>query len=688
MLTVSQIDSLPGETIALYQDYEDSILRDIARRLAGLDFATPTAAWQMQRLTESGLVFENALKELAQLTGKSYVALRSMFEKAGVMAVRFDDKIYRAAGLNPLPLNLSPAMVNVLAAGLTKTGGVMTNMTLTTAISGQQAFVNAADLAYMQVTSGAMSYDQAIRAAVKSVAAEGISTIDFASGRRDPLDVAMRRTVLTGVAQTTGNLQMARADEMGTDLVQTSAHAGARPTHEVWQGQVFSRSGTNPKYPDFVSSTDYGSVTGLCGINCVLGDTIVSGAVASVFDRRKYSGEIVVIHTAGGKELSVTPNHKILTRQGWINADLLTNRDYVISRGTGNRTLDSSPNHDNSPSSIQEVFSSLSEIVGVFPGSPRDFHGDGSDSNVNIIFANRLLGNRRDISIAEQFIQGFFGSTGKSSGSFFSEGALAEIGVSSFHSPNGIMRGFRYSQATFLPGAGQPDTHGFGAIGSDGNTMLSEAFGDNEFRTSELQSNSPLRHAGIIEMDDFFFVQGKPTFNPRSPSREPQFGKALLDSAGDTSEMLSDIGFPHSPYIELDKIIFIERKQLTSTHVYNLQSETGWYYANGIITHNCRHSFYPFFEGISENAYSEADRQELADKTVNLDGKEVSQYQASQVQRGIERKIRDWKRQAGALEAAGLDNTTEAAKVSQWQAQMRDFIKQTKLQRQRVREQI
>ena len=129
-------------------------------------------------------------------------------------------------------------------------------------------FTSAADLAYLQVSSGAMSYDQAIRAAVKNMAAKGLSTVNYASGRTDQLDVAMRRTVLTGVGQTTGQLQMTRADEMGQDLVQTSAHMGARPEHQEWQGKVFSRSGTSKKYPDFIFSTEYGSVTGLCGVNC------------------------------------------------------------------------------------------------------------------------------------------------------------------------------------------------------------------------------------------------------------------------------------------------------------------------------------------------------------------------------------------------------------------------------------
>lgn len=268
MLTADQLDTLTNPIADLYERYNQSVINDIARRLNKMGKVTDTAAWQMQRLTESGRVYENALKDLANLTGQSEAELRKAFEDAGVKAMRFDDSIYKAAGLNPLPLNLSPAMVQVLAAGLRKTSGVMKNLTLTTAINAQHSFIAAADLAYMQVASGAMSYDQAIRAAILDVAQKGLSTIHYASGHKDQLDVAVRRTVLTGVSQTTGNLQTARADEMGVDLVQTSAHVGARPDHQVWQGKVFSRSGASKTYPAFVLSTGYGTGAGLCGWNC------------------------------------------------------------------------------------------------------------------------------------------------------------------------------------------------------------------------------------------------------------------------------------------------------------------------------------------------------------------------------------------------------------------------------------
>ncbi len=266
MLTADQLDIVANPIIELYEQFAQTVINDIARRLVKLKL-TDAAAWQMQRLIESGMVYENAIRELAKATGQSEATLRKVFQRAGVQALRFDDAIYRAAGLKPLPLNLSPAMAQVLAAGLRKTGGLIQNLTMTTALSGQQAFIKAADLAYMQVSSGAFDYNTAIRAAVKSVAGQGLSVVQYGA-HEDKLDVAMRRAVLTGVSQTTGELQTARASELGVDLVQTSAHIGARPTHQVWQGRIFSRSGKSSKYPDFVQSTGYGTGEGLMGWNC------------------------------------------------------------------------------------------------------------------------------------------------------------------------------------------------------------------------------------------------------------------------------------------------------------------------------------------------------------------------------------------------------------------------------------
>lgn len=101
-----------------------------------------------------------------------------------------------------------------------------------------------------------------------ALADAGLETIDYSSGVRTQADAALRRHLVTQWNQARNDLLMRRMDEWGVDLVFTSAHFGARPTHAVWQGKVFSRSGSSPDYPDLVQATGYGTVTGLCGANC------------------------------------------------------------------------------------------------------------------------------------------------------------------------------------------------------------------------------------------------------------------------------------------------------------------------------------------------------------------------------------------------------------------------------------
>jgi len=117
-------------------------------------------------------------------------------------------------------------------------------------------------------------------------------------------------------------------------------------------------------------------------------------------------------------------------------------------------------------------------------------------------------------------------------------------------------------------------------------------------------------------------------------------------------------------------------------------SSTGYGTGQGLGGYNCRHSYYPYFKGISEELYNKATRNSIANKTVTYNGKRIPTYDATQIQRSIERKIRDWKRQQHALDAAKLDSSFESSKVKQWQSKMRNFIKQTGLNREYIREKV
>lgn len=267
MLKPEYLDALPESLIELYSKVERDILADMARRIAEYNYWIPAVEHQRQMLREMGLSQKHIIRLLSQISGKSQGEIKCLMQRACDKALGSDRTYYRQHGFDA-PSAKSAEMKAILNAGLKSTKGLFKNLTKTTASAGQVQFVNALDKAWLQINSGAFDYNTAIRNAIKDITRQGLQAVRYPSGRVDTLEVAVRRAVVTGVNQTAGQLQWELADELDCDLVETTAHAGARPDHAVWQGQIFSRSGKHPKYPDFRSSTGYGTGAGLCGWGC------------------------------------------------------------------------------------------------------------------------------------------------------------------------------------------------------------------------------------------------------------------------------------------------------------------------------------------------------------------------------------------------------------------------------------
>ena len=274
MLTPDQLEALPRRFVQLWQQVEDDILQDIARRmksLGELDPLTPTAIWQAWWLAETRAVRSNTVATLARYTGKSRAEIKRLLETAGAQTLAADDAVYTAAGLDPPPVNQSPALLNLLNAGYRQTCGTWQNLTATTANTVTGAFEDRLSRAWGLISTGALDYSTAIRRTVDDLA-DTMPYITYPSGHTDTLEVAARRAVLTGVNQTCAKLQLARMEEMDCEFVEVTAHEGARPTHAVWQGRVYHRGGAvvqdGERYEDFEAATGYGTGPGLCGWNC------------------------------------------------------------------------------------------------------------------------------------------------------------------------------------------------------------------------------------------------------------------------------------------------------------------------------------------------------------------------------------------------------------------------------------
>lgn len=242
MLAPDYLDHAPDRLILLWQQAEDDILRDVARRIGKMDTLTPTANWQLWRYQQTEAVRKDVVKLLARYTGKSEAEIRRLMKEAATAALEAEDEIYYHYGKEPTPFEESAPLQNLLNAGYRQTAGNFSNLTATTAntVSGQ--FEAALDRAHLKVSTGAFDYKSAIKSAVDSLA-DTMKYVTYPTGHQDTLEVAARRCVLTGVNQTCAKLQLERMRQMGVRYVQVTAHGGARPSHAEWQGKIYALNG-------------------------------------------------------------------------------------------------------------------------------------------------------------------------------------------------------------------------------------------------------------------------------------------------------------------------------------------------------------------------------------------------------------------------------------------------------------
>lgn len=265
MLTQGDFINIEKQASALYENLELEIIEEIATRIARVGYANTVVLNDIRIAQEMGVLYQDIITLVAKYNNTSYEKVAEIFEEAGAKTLSRDDFIYKEAGLNPVPIRQSRPIMQTMSATIEKTTGNLQNLVMTTANVAQTQFYNAMNMSYLEVSTGVKSYSQSIIDAIDGISSQG-AVITYPSGRRMSLESAVRMNIITGVNQTCGKLQELRADEVGWDLMELTAHSGARPSHMSWQGKIVSRSGKK----GYLSLDDigYGTATGFKGVNC------------------------------------------------------------------------------------------------------------------------------------------------------------------------------------------------------------------------------------------------------------------------------------------------------------------------------------------------------------------------------------------------------------------------------------
>lgn len=283
MLTPSQVEDYAQRAAAAFDDLELDILTDIARRIAKADYMTEGAKWQAERAKAMGASRQHMAERMERLMAAAAPRVAVIFAQAMLDAEEQDNRFYRDAGQpEPEGIGTSAVAQQIVQSGYRRTMNTLYNLTQTRALMNnhnlpvavQEQLGRMLDKGHMDVTTGAFSYDQIVRRGIKDLAAEGIDAITYPSGHTDKLETVVLRAMRTGINQTATDISQHNANTMNVDIMELSAHGGARTgdggqdftNHSWWQGKLVSLSGQ----PGYLTLEDigYGDVRGFAGANC------------------------------------------------------------------------------------------------------------------------------------------------------------------------------------------------------------------------------------------------------------------------------------------------------------------------------------------------------------------------------------------------------------------------------------
>lgn len=265
-------EKIASKIAARYISLEERILQDIARWIKKVGEITSTADWQINRLRILGYSSEDIEREIKKTLDASYPEIFELYDKVIDWEYVRNKDIYEQINAEFIPYEENRQLQQITDAIIQQCLEDLENVTkslgfyldyngrkILTPLS--QVYTNYLDNACFDVVTGAFDYGSVLRRVVTQLTNSGLRKIEYGSGYASRVEVAARRAVMTGVANLTGEIADYNAKKLGTEYFEVEWHAGARPTHAVWQGQVWTKE-------QLYSVCGLGTVTGLLGANC------------------------------------------------------------------------------------------------------------------------------------------------------------------------------------------------------------------------------------------------------------------------------------------------------------------------------------------------------------------------------------------------------------------------------------
>lgn len=273
MFKAGELEAISMALEPQFRELEQRIMSDIVRRISINGEITRAADWQVTRLAQLGESKREIKKAIKDTLGLSTKEVNHLYKDVLRKGYERESELYKYKGRTQIPFAENHELQQLIGAVSKQTDGELKNITQSLGFAkrgadGKLEFTPVADYyqktldsAMLDISSGAFDYNTVLKRTVKEMTNSGLRSVDYATGHSNRVDVAARRALMTGMSQLTAKVNESNAEQLGTDMFETTAHGGARPEHQEWQGRWYTKD-------ELESICGLGEVTGLCGANC------------------------------------------------------------------------------------------------------------------------------------------------------------------------------------------------------------------------------------------------------------------------------------------------------------------------------------------------------------------------------------------------------------------------------------
>lgn len=273
MMTQGELEEIPLPFQRHMSDLENRIMADLVERLKANREITSTADWQINRLKQLGLSNSYIKQQIKKAAGLNDAEIDKLYGDTVKESYIRNRDLYQKMGKEFIPFEKNRELQELLTAVKEQTAEQMHNITgsLGFAIRGpdgkimhsplKKFYQDTLDAAMFDMATGTFDYNTVLNRTIQAMTNSGLRSIDYDSGRSYRVDTAARMCISTGFNQVQAKINEQVAKDLKTDYFEVSWHGGARPSHQVWQGRVYSKS-------ELGSVCGLGSPGGLCGVHC------------------------------------------------------------------------------------------------------------------------------------------------------------------------------------------------------------------------------------------------------------------------------------------------------------------------------------------------------------------------------------------------------------------------------------